>query len=256
MVALNVLNAQVRPFTCCGTYNNFAIDIADNIYLTDSRVIEKYDKDGNLKKIYSNPKLGNIECVDANISSKILVYHKESGIINILNDDLSQVGNSLDLFSQMWFNIDFAAMGSSNKIIMFDKTNNDLIITDLNLKSISVSHIVFPRTYNVSEMQVTPEHKIALIDTMLGVCFFDIFGTFEKEIPLGVISAFHLNKDSFFYIKKGKLFKYFLPNDKNPLSVEEIELGFDIGNAKKFSFCSDSFLYIDSDNKLYFIAFR
>lgn len=256
MVALNVLNAQVRPFACCENYKNFAVDIADNVFLTDSRVIEKYDKYGNLKKYYSDPKLGNIECIDANISSKILVYHKESGIINILNDNLSQVGNSLDLFSQMWFNIDFAAMGSSDKIIMFDKTNNNLIITDLNLKNVSISHIVFPRKYDVSEMQITPEHRIALIDTLLGVCFFDIFGTFEKEIPLGTISAFHLNKDSFFYIKNGKLFKYFLPNEKNPLSIEEIDLGIDIGNAKKFSFCSDSFLFIDKDDRLYIIASR
>jgi hypothetical protein len=73
-------------------------------------------------------------------------------------------------------------------------------------------------------MQAVPEHRIALLDTAHGICLFDFFGTFEREIPIPGIQRMQLMKDRIVYLRDGQLWRYDLPSSVTPINLQPIAL--------------------------------
>lgn len=246
MVASAVLNAQVRPFLSSERkYTDIASDITGKIYLVNGTYIEQYDTNANKLRTFGNPQWGIIGCIDASIPSKVLVYYKESGIIALLNNDLSPAGNALNLFDKNWFNIDFATMGGSDKIILFDNTDKTLIITDLNLNKVSVSQLNIPEDHIFSDMQAVPGHRVALIDNSHGVCLLDYFGTYEKMVPLKEFSSLMLKKESFYYIQGDNLYRYDMPSFTQTMKIAGPLNESTFNGVKKFTITNDAIYFID-----------
>lgn len=222
-VALS-LQAQERLFFTEKPYERVTTDIQGVVYLTNDNQLESYTLDGQLLRNYSEQTAGNITTVDAGIASKILVFYRESGSIMLLNNELAPTGNPLSLFDKSLMTVSLAAMGSSNKMVLYDEVNQNLILTDLSLNIQSQSHITFPDEFHATDMQVVPEHRIALLDTIHGICLFDFFGTFEREIPIPGIERMQLMKDRIVYLRDGQLWRYELPSSTVPLSLQPIAL--------------------------------
>ena len=241
-VALGYANAQSRLFldTPCEIITT---DIQGNVFLTHGSNLNMLPADGTKRLNYSEPTYGNIAQIDAGIASKILIFYRESGVITLLNNELSPIGNPLSLFDKSLMTISLAAMGNPNKIVLYDETNQDLLITDLNVNLLNRTHITFPGEFHPTDMQVLPEHRIALLDTIHGICLFDFFGTFEKEIPISGVKAMQLMKDQIFYLKDNKLYRYSLPSVSSPMSIEEIDIH--LPNIKQFHIFQNLFYYID-----------
>ena len=244
-VALGCANAQERLFfdTPC---ENITTDIQGNVFLSHGYNLNMFSADGTKLLNYSEPTNGNISMVDAGIAAKILIFYQESGVITLLNNELAPIGNPLNLFDKSLMTVSLAAMGNPNKIVLYDEANQDLLITDLNLNTLSQTHISFPGEFHPTDMQVLPEHRIALLDTIHGICLFDFFGTFEKEIPIPGVKAMQLMKDQIIYLKDNKLYRYSLPSDSSPMSIEEIDIR--LPNIKQFHFFQNTLYYIDADN--------
>ncbi len=244
-VALCCANAQERLFsdTPC---EYITTDIQGNVFLVHGSNLNMLPADGTKPLNYSEPTYGNIAQVDAGIASKILVFYRESGTIILLNSELSPVGNPLSLFNKSLMTVSLAAMGNPNKIVLYDEANQDLLITDLNLNSINRTHITFPGDFHPTDMQVIPEHRIALLDTIHGICLFDFFGTFEKEIPIPGVKAMQLMKDQLIYQKDNKLYQYIIPTASSSMSIEEIDIQLPI--IERFHFFHNLFYYIDDQN--------
>lgn len=223
-VALGHINAQERLFFADKTYESITTDIQGNLYLSVGSQLDFFSPDGNRRLNYSDQNWGNITCVDAGIASKILVFYRESGIITLLNSELSPIGNPLSLFDKSMMTISMAAMGNPNKIVLYDEANQDLLITDLNLNILTQSHITFPDEFHPVDMQVVPEHRIALLDTLHGICLFDFFGTFEREIPMPDVKAMQLTKDRLFYFRKDQLWRYDLPTSSSPMNIQPLPI--------------------------------
>lgn len=202
--------------------------------------------DGTKQLNYSEPTYGNIAQVDAGIAAKILVFYRENGIITLLNNELAPIGNPLSLFDKSFMTISLAAMGNPNKIVLYDEANQDLLITDLNLNTLSQSHITFSGEFHPTDMQVVPEHRIALLDSLNGICLFDFFGTFEKEIPIPGVKAMQLMKDQILFLKDSKLYQYSLPSKSSPMSIRTIDI--QLPDIKQFHFFQNTLYYIDADN--------
>ena len=198
---------------------------------------------------YSEPTHGDITNVDAGIASKILVFYRESGTITLLNNELAPIGKPLNLLEKSLTTVNLAAMGNPNRIVLYDEANQDLLITDLSLNVLSRTHITFPGEFHPTDMQVVPEHRIALLDTLHGICLFDFFGTFEREIPIPGIKAMQLMKDQLIYLKDNKLYRYNLPTTSSPKSIETIDI--QLPNIKQFHFLQNTLYYIDADNIAY-----
>lgn len=202
--------------------------------------------DGTRQLNYSEPTNGNITQVDAGIASKILVFYRESGTIVLLNNELSPLSAPLSLFDRSLMTISLAAMGNPNKIVLYDEANQDLLINDLSLKLLSRTDITFPGEFHPTDMQVVPEHRIALLDTLHGICLFDFYGTFEREIPIPGIQAMQLMKDCIIYLKDKTLYRYTLPTETSPLSIQEINIS--IPEIFAFQLSHNYLYYIDNEN--------
>ena len=210
-----------------------------------------FTADGTKKRNYSDPTWGNITNVDAGIASKILVFYRESGTIILLNNELAPIGGPLKLFDRTLMSVSLAAMGNSNQIMLYDEANQEILITDLSLNVLSRSHFSFPGEFHPTDMQVVPEHRIALLDTLRGICLFDFFGTFEREIPTPGITAMQLEKDQIIYLKDKTLYNYILPSETSPMEIRPLDRK--MPDMKKFHIRQDSpyfieMYYIDNQN--------
>ena len=244
-VALS-LQAQERLFFTEKPYERVTTDIQGVVYLTNDNQLESYSLDGRLLRNYSEQTAGNITTVDAGIASKILVFYRESGSIMLLNNELAPVGIPLNLFDKSLMTVSLAAMGSSNKMVLYDEVNQNLILTDLSLNIQSQSHITFPGEFHATDMQVVPEHRIALLDTIHGICLFDFFGTFEREIPIPGIERMQLMKDRIVYLRDGQLWRYNLPSSTAPTSLQPIAL--EMPEILDFHIGKDVLYYIDTQH--------
>lgn len=244
------LNAQVRLFSDIPC-ESITTDIQGNVFVTNGINLDMASADGTKRRNYSNPACGNITSVDAGIASKILVFYRESGTIILLDSELTPIGNPLGLFDKSLMTVSLAAMGNPNKIVLYDEANQDLIITDLSLSAFTRSRITFPGEFHPSDMQVIPEHRIAMLDTLHGICLFDFFGTFEREIPIPGITAMQLEKDQIIYLKDKTLYNYILPSETSSLEIRPLDRK--MPDMKKFHIRHDtpSFIemyYIDNQN--------
>lgn len=251
IVALNVAHAQERLFLDCDSHSSLTCDINGYIYITKGSAITKYSSTGEKMLTYDNPTLGIIENTDASIGTKILLLNTESGYITLLNSSLSVIGNPLSLFEKNWMDISLAAMGSSDRIVIFDNIKKELTITDLNLEVITSARINFPVEFNPSDMQIVPNQRIMLTDTLNGVCFFDIYGTFERYIPLQDIRAVQLHKDAFYYVQGSKIYRYSIPSMNNPLKIEELNAGIDATEVTDFLISGNKIYYITTNGALF-----
>ncbi|MBO7629796.1 MAG: hypothetical protein J6S87_07645 [Bacteroidales bacterium] len=152
----------------------------------------------------------------------------------------------MSLFDKSLMTISLAAMGNPNKIVLYDESSQDLLITNLSLNLLSRTHITFPGEFHPTDMQVLPEHRIALLDTVHGICLFDFFGTFEREIPIPGVKAMQLMKDQIIYLKNNKLYRYNLPTVSSSMNIEEIDI--QLPNIKQFHIFQNLFYYIDERN--------
>lgn len=248
-VALSCANAQERLFSDMPC-ENITTDIQGNVFFTHGSNLNMLPANGTKPLNYSAPTYGNIVQVDAGIASKILVFYRESGTITLLNNELSPIGNPLNLYDKSLMTISLASMGNPNKIVLYDEANQDLLITDLSLNLLNRTHITFPDEFHPTDMQVLPEHRIALLDTANGICLFDFFGTFEKEIPIPDVKAMQLMKDKIIYLKGNKLYSYSLPSASSSMSIEEIDIQLP-DNIIRFFIFQNVLYYINANNYLY-----
>lgn len=234
--------AQERLFFTDKPYESVTTDMQGNVFLSIGSTLDAYTADGVKLLNYSDPSNGNIAQVDAGIASKILVFYRENGTIVLLNNELSPIGAPLSLFDRSIMTVSLAAMGNPNKIVLYDEANQDLIITDLNLKLLSRTDITFPGEFHPTDMQVVTEHRIALLDTLHGICLFDFFGTFEREIPIPGIKAMQLMKDQIIYLKDKALYQYTLPTETSPMDIQPLEIKMPV---KTFHLWRDVLYFID-----------
>ena len=244
-VALGCANAQERLFLNVPS-DGITTDIQGNVFLIHGFNLDMLSVDGTRQLNYSDASYGSISHVDAGIASKILVFYRENGTIVLLNSELSPIGSSLNLLDKSLTTVSLAAMGNPNKIVLYDEANQNLTLTDLNLNILSQSRITFPGEFHPTDMQVIPEHRIALLDTLHGICLFDFFGTFEKEIPIPDVKAMQLMKDQVIYLRANKLYQYSLPTASSPMSIETIDI--QLPEIKQFHFFQNTLYYIDADN--------
>ncbi len=93
-----LLMSQYRElFTIEGKYQPVGIDNQGNSYLLRDNVIYKFDQTGVLLNNFSDFTRGTVSYVDVSNPLKIIVLWSEPGIVAVLDNTLSPIGNPLDL---------------------------------------------------------------------------------------------------------------------------------------------------------------
>ena len=195
-------------------------DNLGNSYLLNGNLLEKYDEGGNLVKNFSNKNLGNISSIDANNSLKILLFYKSFQQILFLDNTLSSSGNSISLDALGYNQTSLVCSSHDNGFWIFSQQNSELVRFDKNLQKVQ-------QTGNISQLtgvEINPDflleqyNKIFLNDSSKGVLVFDIYGTYNKTIPLKGLRHFQISNDLLIYFKEGKLKSY------NMKTLEEGEI--------------------------------
>ena len=246
IVALGFANAQERLFFTPPSCTSVTTDIQGNLYVTSGVSLHKFTADGDKRWNYSNPSYGDLSQVDAGIASKILLFYRESSNILLLNSELAPIGNPLNLLDKSMMTVSLAAMGNPDRIVLYDDANQELTITDLNLNVLSRTQLTFPGEFHPTAMQVVPEHRIALLDTLRGICLFDFYGTFDRTIPIPGIMAMQLMKNQILYLKDRTLYQYTLPTETTPLDLQPLNTG--MPDMKTFHIRHHFLYYIDNQN--------
>lgn len=192
------------------TSSAFTTDHLGNSYLFSGNLLEKYDGDGNLLKNFSNKNLGNITSLDASNPLKVLLFYKSFQQILLLDNMFSPSGNSILLDALGYNQTSLACSSNDNGFWIFSQQNSELIRFDQNLQKTQ-------QTGNISQLtgtEINPDflteqyNKVFLNDSAKGILVFDIYGTYNKTIPLKGLPHFQIFNDELIYFKDGKLKSY------------------------------------------------
>ncbi len=228
-------------------YDHLAMDIQQNLYTWKGATLWKYSKTGTLIAMHSIPSYGIIHDVDPGNSIKSLVFHKESGIIELLDDHLSPSGAQINLFDYGLTSISSAALIGSSSIILFDETNQYLYISDFNLNIENTTKCDFTKGLSPQRILVSQEKIILLIDSIQGIYIFDQFGSYVKRFPLKGITAAQIYGNQLYYSKENLIYKY----DLVKLDLSSIQTKTPLPNIQDFIIDKDNTLIIlDTNGKI------
>jgi hypothetical protein len=202
------------------TSSSLTTDNLQNSYLIKRNILEKYDSDGKLVKTLSNKNLGDISFVDAHDPLKILIFYKSFQQIIFTDNMLAPSGNTISLDALGYNQVLLACTSHNNGFWIYNQQNFELVRFDQNLQKTQ-------QTGNVAQlsgMDINPNfiteqnNNLFLNDSARGILVFDIYGTYNKTIPIKGLIRFQVSNDEILYLSGNKLKSY------NMKTLEESEL--------------------------------
>ncbi|MEG1555317.1 MAG: hypothetical protein RR356_01150 [Bacteroidales bacterium] len=195
------------------------VDLFGNIYLLQEAALYKYSIAGEFLCSYSNFTLGSIRSVDVSNPMKIMLFYRDAGSIVFLNDQLSPIIETLDLYAKNLNTISLATYSTTNNIILFDHLNMDMIVLDFFLNEKSRVHFTF-HDFDPIRMVEINEKQLVMNNPATGFYFFDSFGTYEKTIGIKNIDFFQIINHAIYYLKEGGIYRY----DYRKMEEKNIEI--------------------------------
>lgn len=191
-------------------FDSFATDNLGNIYLVSNDEIKKYNKKGELLKIFSNKKAGKITSIDASNALRVLVFYKDQSQLIILDSQLTQNGDAIDLLSMNLEQSDLVCSSFNNGMWLYNRQNAELVRLDDKLnKVVSTGNLNTLLNLELKPIFITENSGyVYLNDTKNGVLVFDIYGTYYKSISLFGLKAFQVSEDRLYYYKDSTLSSY------------------------------------------------
>ncbi len=246
LVALDPLDAQERLVFAGQTADGFTIDIRGFIYCWNGCELVKFNTSGEKTLQHSAPSLGGIASVDASIPSRIQVFYQTAGIIQILDNNLACISGDIDLAVNNLTTITATAMTSTDRMVLFDKSNQELLLADLDLNILSRTYINLPEDVDANKIAIIPEHNILLIDTTEGIYWFDAYGTFLRKMPMSGVSSVQTSGNDLYYLKDNTIYHY----NRQRMEFKTIYRPETI-KARDFRLSGNRLLLLDTAHNLY-----
>lgn len=189
--------------------NFITTDNLGNCYLVKEDILEKYDKDGNLLKNFSNKSLGKISSVDASNPMKILVFYKDFSKIIFLDNTLSLNGNIISLEELGLSQSQLACLSHNNGIWIYNPQNFELVRLDLDLKKQeqtgNINQIIPLGAKLNPNFLIEYNNKVYLNNFESGILIFDSYGTFYKNVPIKNLESFQTMNDNIVFSKNNSI---------------------------------------------------
>ncbi len=242
----NIDNQYQKIGTIKGEF--LTCDINENIYLIDYSSLYKLDGSGKLLATYSDLFLGEITSIDVSNPLKIMVFYRDAGKILFLDDKLVVISETIDLFAQNFYNISLAAFSTDNRIWLFDRTKQELISVDFQLKVLQKNSLTIDQL-NPTQLLTLKEENV-LMQNSNGILFFDNFGTYLKTIAIQTDSPVQINDNFIYYLYDNQLFAY------NYKKLQQITLRTFDTPVRQAVFVHGKIFYIDNDRSLNSILYK
>ena len=185
-------------------------DHIGQLYVVVNNKVYKYSGNGDIISTYSNNNLGKITFIDASNPLRILLYYKDFGQIEFLDDVLNPIGSSISLEEMGLDQAVLSCTSWDDGIWLYDSKDFQLKRISKNLK---LTHESGP-IYQLIKTPVNPNYILEynnfvyLNNPATGIMVFDLFGSYLKTISIRELKYFQINGNNLFYVDNGFLKGY------------------------------------------------
>lgn len=187
-------------------------DHMGNVYLAHKNTLWMYNSLGDSLRSYNTKQYGDISFIDATNPYKILVFHKDYGILQFLDNFLSQNAAPINLQELGFDMAQLACHSRENGFWVYDWTEQKVVRMDNNLR---VTH----QTVNLRQwfgnafqpnFMLEYNQQVYLNEPSRGILIFDQFATYIKTIPLLGLNSPQIMEKSIYYHKNNQFCNYVL----------------------------------------------
>lgn len=184
------------------------IDHLENIYVIEKDNLSLISKPS--KKEYQNNYLGNIFSVDISNPLRILIFHKDANQIIFLNNELSIIGEPVNLDKINLPEISVVCSSQINGFWIYNNLNNRVEFVNNKLKKTHSSIDLSPFINSTDDiLSIKMEYKHIYLNVQnTGILVFDMFGTYLKTLPIQNIQSFQVLENSILYTKGKQILMY------------------------------------------------
>ncbi len=205
---------------------NVYLDNLDQLHIVDRKnTLTRYNQDLEVLYKYADNTLGKIQHVDVNNPLKVLVYHRDYGIISYLDNTLALIRKAN---LQDWGYNDISTIASSNdgNIWLYDPAKNQVLkINDAGKIKLSTNNL---NDYRLEDLEPTKiverDNRVFLFDDQYGIVIFDNLGQYLKVLPLQDIQNFQTDGKNVYVYQDNSIKVYtirLLEESIIPLEVKE-----------------------------------
>lgn len=190
--------------------DGFTTDNLGNIYLRRAEELKKFDQNGKLLNLYSDKSLGRISSVDASNFLKLVVFYKDFSKVVFLDNMLAPTGEPIHLQRFQLEQATLAASSHNNGLWLYHQFEFQLIRLGQNMKpSHQTPNLMQLLGYPLSpNFLVEVNNVVYLNNPETGILIFDVYGTYNKTIPIKGLQSFQVFENKIFYFKDNE-FKSF-----------------------------------------------
>ena len=204
---------SATSFTLISTYdtkaNSMAVDNFGSFYTASDNGVLKFSPEGKFLYRFDEFRYGKIGMIDVSNPMKMLVFYPDFMTVVILDRFLAPL-NTYNFFELGYQNISAIASSTDGRLWFYDNIEFKLKKLDEAGKVMRESqqlNVVMEQAPNPNFM-VEHDNKVYLNDPAIGIMVFDIFGSYEKTIPLKGLKKFQVLQDQIIYYENNQLSSY------------------------------------------------
>lgn len=185
-------------------------DRLGNLYAVENNYLWKYNSNGDSVSSYSSVQFGPISSIDATDPYKILVFYKTYGILQFLDNFLSQNASPIYLHDIGFDQVQLACNSSENGFWLYDPTHQK--IKRLNSQFRTTHQTInllqwFGKGFQPNFM-IEYNQKLYVNEPSRGILVFDQFATYIKTIPLKGLESPQVMEDMIYYHQQDSFCQY------------------------------------------------
>lgn len=190
---------------------NYQVDRLDNVLYIDLKSnITKIESTKLKTNHYAALASGSPEILDATNPFAIMVYYPSFFQVKILDVNLSEIG-SYDLraiYPNSFFNL--VCTAPVNGFWAYDEFSRKLVKLDGNFQTKQESQDLYLFTKKIIKPNFLSANNkfVYLNDPLVGIMVFDIFGNYQKTIPILGLKKFTVKEGKIIYGKGGQILQY------------------------------------------------
>lgn len=209
------------------SFKNIAVDEVGFIYGSSKDVLIKFDAQGKIRYVFSDKRNGKIDHFDVQNPLKTLVYYNAMMVAKILDNTLSERGETLQLSRKGYSLVPAAAISNIAGIWFFDQLNFELLRMDENgnLKARS-GNLLQVLGENLSPLEIKEGNQRVYVRTDAAIYVFDIYGTFVRKVPIEDVKLMCIHRNGFFFTTDYAHIAYYDAHLNEIKAIGEVQKGF------------------------------
>jgi hypothetical protein len=222
-------------------FTTYTPDVLDNIYMVAGDEIIKYSPEGKEMARYSSPDLMSIDFLDAFISLDLLVYYKTYYRTIIVDNQLNAKTPVIPLDDHGLMDVQLVRSADENKVWLYDQSTDQMALFNLYTRKKEIESL---RISQITGLQIRPNYLVYTINRIYlnlpgqGIMMFDLFGNYQRTLPVVVADKFQVINYLVYYVQDNFLIVY-NPDLRSEVryALEELLLGGEILLGKNRLYC-------------------